>query len=186
MVNDAGPYLIQCISRSGGDVVWWKPARHGYTTGVEKAGRYSKEEAEKIVQEEQGGEIAVPLSTVQSLVHLVVGAGTLAWHVANEEFVKANNVIEYKEEEEMSSHYERRTWKEFYDNGLLWWVNRALHLFGWVIVVAEEEDGSVSEAYPARTTYRGFSEDDEAKGFVRLTSHLKSEVAKLWSDVNDG
>ena len=45
-----------------------------------------------------------------------------------------------------ASHYGHRTWKEFLDNGLLWWINRGLHLFGWAIVVVEEADGSISDA----------------------------------------
>lgn len=30
---------------------------------------------------------------------------------------------------------QRRTWEEFKDNKLLWFINSILHLFGWAIVL---------------------------------------------------
>lgn len=77
----------------------------------------------------------------------------------------------------------RRTWQEFRDAGLLWWVNRGLHLFGWAIVVAVETDGSISDVYPARVTFRGFTDDAEARGFKRLTSHMRDQVGSLLQEV---
>ena len=50
----------------------------------------------------------------------------------------------------------KKTWKEFQECKLLWWVNRSLHIFGWAIVVEEQEDGTISNCYPARVVYRGF------------------------------
>ena len=37
---------------------------------------------------------------------------------------------------------EKRSWAEFQDAGLIWWVNRALHLFGWALVV-ETDKGEI-------------------------------------------
>ena len=71
----------------------------------------------------------------------------------------------------------KKTWKEFMDCGLLWWVNRMLHLFGWAIVV--EEGGVISHAYPARVKFRGFEPDVEDAGFIKLTKHLKTTVKAL-------
>lgn len=31
----------------------------------------------------------------------------------------------------VTNKVEERTWEEFIDSKLLWWVNRSLHLFGW-------------------------------------------------------
>ena len=67
---------------------------------------------------------------------------------------------------------EKKTWKEFKDAKLLWWINRSLHLFGWAIVVQEEKDGSLSEVYPARVKFRGFHEQVEEEGFRGLSSYL--------------
>jgi hypothetical protein len=70
----------------------------------------------------------------------------------------------------------RATWGEFRQTGLLWWVNRGLHLFGWAIVLIVEDDGGeVTEAYPARVSFRGFSGQEEAEGFTKLTAYLKEQ-----------
>ena len=42
---------------------------------------------------------------------------------------------------------EKKTWKEFTDNKLLWYVNRMLHIFGWAIVSKENDEGHAVEAY---------------------------------------
>lgn len=73
----------------------------------------------------------------------------------------------------------RKTWKEFQSSKLLWWVNRSLHLFGWAIVLQCEEDGEVTDAYPARVDFRGFSEKDEGDGFRGLTLHIAENAAAL-------
>lgn len=73
---------------------------------------------------------------------------------------------------------ERKTWKEFQDAKLLWWVNRILHAFGWAIVF-DVVDGTVADVYPARVKFRGFDESAEADGFAGLTEHLKSNISDL-------
>lgn len=64
----------------------------------------------------------------------------------------------------------RTTWEAFEKSGLLWFVNRLLHVFGWVIVFVEDDQtNELLEVYPARTTMLGFElEVDEAgqKKFV--------------------
>ena len=74
---------------------------------------------------------------------------------------------------------DRRSWKEFQDAKLLWWINRILHTFGWAIVLDHQADGSISEVYPARVRFRGFSETGESAGFVGLTKHLGETIADL-------
>lgn len=76
----------------------------------------------------------------------------------------------------------KRDWKEFKDSKLLWWVNRSLHLFGWAIVL-EEDNGKITNAYPARVDYRGFSETSEEEGFQTLTNHLAENITKLQDEV---
>jgi hypothetical protein len=58
----------------------------------------------------------------------------------------------------------RKTWKDFEKAGMLWFVNRLLHVFGWVIVFVEDDKtGEIQEVWPARTTMLGFElEVDEA------------------------
>jgi hypothetical protein len=78
----------------------------------------------------------------------------------------------------------KKTWKEFQKSGLLWWVNRSLHLFGWAIVIAEDSDtGEVADAYPVRCSWRGFEEDTDAAGFLQLTTHMAIHGEELVSEV---
>ena len=70
---------------------------------------------------------------------------------------------------------ERKTWDEFSKTGLLWWINRTLHLFGWAIVF-QHDNNKIVEVYPAKVNYRGFSEGSETVGFTRLTNYLKDNI----------
>jgi hypothetical protein len=74
---------------------------------------------------------------------------------------------------------DKRTWDEFRNAGLLWWVNRLLHLCGWAIVVCVEQDGSISEVYPARVKFRGFDCESESDGFVKLTRYMADIASEL-------
>jgi len=72
----------------------------------------------------------------------------------------------------------RKTWEEFRESGLLWWANMILHTFGWAIVL-EIEDNVVIGAYPARVKFRGFSEDINSEGYVKVTKYLKDNIEIL-------
>ncbi len=76
------------------------------------------------------------------------------------------------------SQIERKSWEQFQQIGLLWWVNRVLHLFGWAIVL-EYDDGKVIDVYPARCKFRGFSEEVESDGFIRLSGYLSMNGGEL-------
>lgn len=73
-----GPFLIYTTTENGaGDtLLWWKPAQAGYTTRLEKAGRYTYEEAKKIVGV-RGQEVAVPLQDALESSERVVPIGKL-------------------------------------------------------------------------------------------------------------
>lgn len=43
-------YLILCRDRVQGVALWWRSGRSGYTTNVNEAGRYSKDEADSIAR----------------------------------------------------------------------------------------------------------------------------------------
>ncbi len=79
----------------------------------------------------------------------------------------------------MKAEINRKTWDEFQKAGLLWWVNRGLHLFGWAIVLELDEDGDVAGCYPARVPYRGFVRADEEWGFRALSEYLEENAAEL-------
>jgi hypothetical protein len=78
-----------------------------------------------------------------------------------------------------------KTWEEFRESGLLWMLNRSLHIFGWAIVLVQEADGSISRAYPARVNYRGFSREAEESGFERITKYMKDNISSLEADIKE-
>lgn len=43
----------------------------------------------------------------------------------------------------------KKTWEEFRDTGLFWFINMILHAFGWAIVLVKD-DGKIIDVYPAR------------------------------------
>ena len=80
---------------------------------------------------------------------------------------------------------EKKTWAEFRAAGLLWWVNRILHLFGWAIVCDVEDDETISEVYPARVKFRGFDGQSEADGFIALTAHIEGTIGTLVKETKE-
>lgn len=80
---------------------------------------------------------------------------------------------------------EKKTWKEFRDSGLLWWINMILHTFGWAIVFdfsnynKETNDGTIREVYPARVKFRGFDEKSVTEGYQKVSKYLKENAEIL-------
>ena len=73
----------------------------------------------------------------------------------------------------------KKSWEEFRSSGMLWWINMILHTFGWAIVLSVNEDGSISEAYPARVKYRGFNEESNTKGYINVSKYMKEHADEL-------
>jgi hypothetical protein len=46
-------YYIRTEGYSGNTLIWWRPNSKGYTADLNKAGKYSKEEAKKICKGSQ-------------------------------------------------------------------------------------------------------------------------------------
>lgn len=80
---------------------------------------------------------------------------------------------------------ERKGWSEFKEAGLLWWVNCGLHLFGWAIVFDVDDDGSISNVYPAHCKFRGFPTDVDEQGYEALTKHLAARSGDLVADFSE-
>jgi len=79
---------------------------------------------------------------------------------------------------------EKRSWSEFREVGLLWYVNRILHLFGWALKF-QLVNGEVVDVYPSKCKFRGFSEEVETTGFKSLTKHLSENMETLLKDIED-
>lgn len=71
-----------------------------------------------------------------------------------------------------------KSWEEFRESGLLWFINQTLHLFGWAITY-EFEDGKVTRVYPARVRFRGFSGELNDKGYQKVSKYLKENIEVL-------
>lgn len=92
-------YLILSKERSALTAIWWKPAERGYTQFIEEAGRYSEDEARRIVADSRGQELMIPEAgvvdgklTTYTLVDMeednnraeIEGMGKAAWEDAND------------------------------------------------------------------------------------------------------
>lgn len=77
---------------------------------------------------------------------------------------------------------EERTWEEFRNSGLLWFINTILQIFGWSLVVELDDDKSIKRCYPARSHYRGFSEDIVIQDSKKLTQYMIDNAKDLIKD----
>lgn len=78
---------------------------------------------------------------------------------------------------------EPRSWEEFRATGLLWFVNRILHLFGWAITfIIENDQVTVKDVFPARCKFRGFEGEQETAGFKQVTEYLKDNIEQIDAD----
>jgi len=73
---------------------------------------------------------------------------------------------------------EEKSWKEFKESGLFWWINMILHTFGWAIVL-EFEEGEITKAYPSRVKFRGFDEDTNTEGYIKVSKHLSENIIQI-------
>lgn len=70
----------------------------------------------------------------------------------------------------------KETWNRFANAGMLWFTNRLLHVFGWCIVVEENEEGLVSDVYPARCDYLGFTDEVEQEGRLKFRNSVAEDT----------
>lgn len=68
--------------------------------------------------------------------------------------------------------------QEFRSTGMLWFINSILHLFGFAIVWDEETD----EIYPAICKFRGFSEEKNDEGYLKVTHYLADNILDILKD----
>ena len=73
----------------------------------------------------------------------------------------------------------KKSWKEFRDCGLLWWVNMILHTMGWAICYEFDEDNNISEVYPARVKFRGFGDKNNTDGYIKVSQFMKENAEDL-------
>jgi len=77
-------YLLLSVKHSpgfNGDALWWGPEESGYVDDLESAGRYEREEAERIEARTQRDAVVVPLSKAEKLSRLCVNYSLLLGHL---------------------------------------------------------------------------------------------------------
>ena len=79
----------------------------------------------------------------------------------------------------------KKTWREFRESGFLWWINMILHTFGWAIVVDIDDNGEISDAYPARVKFRGFGEKNNTEGYIKVSQYMKENVSDLLEEAEN-
>jgi len=84
----------------------------------------------------------------------------------------------------MMSKFARIQWEEFRKAKLLWFINMILHAFGWVIVIESDDNGNI-EAIPRRSTFRGFSEKTNTKGYLLLQKYLKENINEIYEETEE-
>ncbi|MCE4092851.1 hypothetical protein LXM61_27285 [Priestia megaterium] len=77
-----------------------------------------------------------------------------------------------------------KSWKEFKDSGLLWWINMLLHTFGWAIVF-EMQGEEIKRVFPARVKFRGFGEEENTKGYQEISQYLADNAPFLKQEADE-
>ena len=73
--------------------------------------------------------------------------------------------------------------QEFRESGMLWFINNLLHIFGWAVVIEMKDDKAI-RMYPARVKFRGFSEDNNTEGYIKVSEYMKENAAELLEEAN--
>lgn len=76
----------------------------------------------------------------------------------------------------------KKSWEEFRECGLLWFINQTLHIFGWAIVIELDDDENITNAYPARVKFRGFPEETNSEGYMKVSKYLKENADDLYNE----
>ena len=71
-----------------------------------------------------------------------------------------------------------KSWKEFQESGMLWMANTILQVFGWSVVV-EEDNGNITMVYPARVKYRGFTQKTNNRGYIKVSKFMQENAEEL-------
>lgn len=69
-------FYIQCTDADGDLVLWWKPKCSGYTSRIEEAGLYTRDEAAAI-KRARGTDIPWPVSQIEKVARRYVHVDAL-------------------------------------------------------------------------------------------------------------
>jgi hypothetical protein len=81
---------------------------------------------------------------------------------------------------------EKKTWEEFRETGLTLIVNQILQIFGWSIVYdVSATDGKIIDCYPARTKFRGYSNEIVQQSYLEISRWMKENADQLLKEAED-
>lgn len=78
----------------------------------------------------------------------------------------------------------KKSWEDFRNSGMLWWINMILHTFGWSIVVEIDND-KITNVFPARVRFRGFGEKCNSEGYIKVSQFMKDNSKELLVEAED-
>lgn len=70
----------------------------------------------------------------------------------------------------------RHSWETFREAGMLWWINRILHTFGWSIIYEINENQEIISVYPAKTDWLGFSSETNDQRWKQFKDHMREDM----------
>jgi len=73
----------------------------------------------------------------------------------------------------------KKSWKEFRESGLLFITNQFLHIFGYALVCEFDDNGELTEVFPARVKYRGFGEKQIEEGYQKISKYMVENAVEL-------
>lgn len=77
-----------------------------------------------------------------------------------------------------------KSWEEFRNSGMLWFINVILHTFGWAIVY-DTSDDKIVRVFPARVRFRGFSERTNTEGYIKLSKYMADNAKDLLEEAKE-
>ncbi|MGF6375024.1 hypothetical protein M2140_000058 [Clostridiales Family XIII bacterium PM5-7] len=84
----------------------------------------------------------------------------------------------------MNDMLDQKEWREFQETGLLWFINTILHIFGWVIAYTVSDD-AIIDVFPCRCKFRGFSEENNTEGYIKVSEYMQKNIDKLLREAKD-
>ena len=85
----------------------------------------------------------------------------------------------------MSNEVNERTWDEFAESGMFWWINMILHTFGWALLREIDGDSKTIRVYPSRVKFRGFETDVNTRGYKKISKYMKEYAIQLDKEANE-
>lgn len=73
----------------------------------------------------------------------------------------------------MSQQVTDAGWDAFRNEGMLWWINRILHTFGWQIVMSYDENMNFLGAFPTRTANLGFNDETNERRLAQFQNRQR-------------